>query len=315
MRLVLALILALLLGSNDSRAQGLPFPGPGSTIGLTYTGPGDVFGTANAKAWYSCARAFNGAFAVTTGAICDIVDTATGAASCTMHIKSNGFADLTSLSCAGGTVNVTTFCTVTHAAGCSVTKMYNQVAPGTCDVVQATLASMPLLLLSSTPTGTLPAVQASGSVGTMQTATCTSINPPIVMSGVIDRTSGTTIIPMIGASGGAGLGFNTTGVAMVTGGTPLNGTAANSAWHAVNGLVNGASGAINVDGAETLGNTSTGGVGANALRVARVASLSGTVILAEVGMWGDTQTAAQRNSLCHNQASATYGYNSSFGAC
>ncbi len=119
----------------------------------SYQGPGDVFST-SPYAWFSCARAYNGSYAASTGNLCDVVLTSGGAAACTIKAATNGFADLTGTYCAGS-VNLPTAC----AAGCSVSKMYNQISPGTCDVVQATLASMPALLLNSTPTGTLPAVQ------------------------------------------------------------------------------------------------------------------------------------------------------------
>ncbi|THD56752.1 MAG: hypothetical protein E8A46_02600, partial [Bradyrhizobium sp.] len=106
-----------------------------------YTGPGDIITFTN---WYGL-RAYNGAYATATGNIADIVDTATGAASCTIVAKTTGDADLSTAYCTGS-VSVTTFCTVTHAAGCSVKKLYDQV--GTNHLTQATLTSMPLLVLS-----------------------------------------------------------------------------------------------------------------------------------------------------------------------
>jgi hypothetical protein len=145
----------------------------GCAPGPTYTGPGDVFST-SPYAWFSCARGYNGAYANGTNSLCDVVITSTGVVACTIRVATTGFADLSGAYCAGSTT-LATAC----AAGCSVTKMYNQVSPGTCDVVQATLASMPLLLLNSTPTGTLPAVQASGVVGTMQVSTCAAKSQPI----------------------------------------------------------------------------------------------------------------------------------------
>jgi hypothetical protein len=189
--------------------------------------------------------------------------------------------------------------------------MYNQVSPGTCDVVQATLASMPLLLLSSTPTGTLPAVQASGAVGALQVSTCAAKSQPIAFSGVIIRTSGTTNIAMIGQSGGAATGFDTTGNAFVGASTIIDLAAANSSWHAVNALANGngTASAINVDGTDQTGAAGTGGISANTLRLVRVSSLTGTVALAEGGVWNAASTSTDRGNLNTNQHSAANGYN------
>ena len=317
-RLVLiavGLALFALVSFTSARAQGPILPGPGLPVAAaaSYQGPGDVFNT-SPKGWYSCARAYNAAYATALGSLCDIVDTATGAASCTIVAKASGFADLTSLSCAGGTVSVTTFCTVTHPAGCSVTKMYNHISPGTCDEVQATLASMPLLLLSSTPTGTLPAVQASGAVGTMQVSTCAAVGQPVAFSGVMIRTSGTTIAGLIGQSGGANMGFDTAGNAYVNATTNIDLAAANGAWHSINSLANGngTASAINVDGTDQTGAAGALGIAANTLRVARVFSLTGTVAFAEIGQWNAATASTDRNNVCKNQASAS-GYNTAFG--
>lgn len=309
LRIFLSLWLALTPAFAFAGSMTLLGAGKPSVAAAGYQGPGDVYNTSSLY-FFSCARAWNATYAAATGNLCDVVLTSTGAAACTIKAATTGFADLTGTYCAGS-VNLATAC----AGGCSVSKMYNQVNAGTCDVVQATLASMPLLLLSSTPTGTLPAVQASGSVGTMQVSSCAAVSQPVAYTGVIIRTSGTTNIGMIGNSGGSNIGFDTSGNAFVTAGTVLQSAAANSSWHSVNALANGngTSSAINVNGSDTTGAAGTQGIAVNTLRAARVTALTGTVVLAEVGAWNAATGSSDRTAMCQNQASAANGYNTAFG--
>lgn len=290
------------------------------STGATYQGPGDVFST-GIYAWYSTARAYNAAYAAANGNMFKVVDTSTGTASCTVKAAASGYVDLTTAFCpdSAPAVNLVTFCTVTHATGCSITTIYNQAGTGSgCDAVQATLASMPLLILNSTPTGTLPAAQGSGFVGTMQVTSCPAITVvPVAFSTVIERTSGTTSAYLIGGSGNSSIGFGTTGNAEITGGTALDLAAANNSWHSISGLVNGngTSSAINVDGTDQSGAAGNTALGANNLRLIRVTSLGGTVLFVEGGVWATAMTSTNRNSLCHNQQSATNGYNFGGGSC
>jgi hypothetical protein len=130
-------------------------------------------------------------------------------------------------------------------------------------------------------------------------------------SAVIERTSGATNIGMLGISGGVSTGFDTTGNAYVSGGTILDLAAANSSWHAVNSLANGngTASVINVDGTDQTGAASTAGISANTLRAVRVSSLTGTVALAEGGVWNAATASTDRGNLNTNQHSATNGYN------
>lgn len=315
MSLLLKLFLALCLSISPVFAGSLSLLGVGGPVGAAsgYQGPGDIFST-SAHSFFSCARAYNAAYANGTNVLCEVQRTSDNT-KCNIVVKTTGFADLTSTNCNSNTQTLAQFC---NATTCGVDKMVNQVNAGTCDVVQATQANQPVLLLNSTPSGTLPALRASGIVGTLQVSTCAAISGvPIAFTGVIIRTSGTTVAALIGQSGGSMMGFNTTGIAGVSDGvtTWLTQTAANNSWHAVNGLVNGTgtSSAANVDGVDTTGATGTPGINANSLRVARVSSLTGTVALAEVGIWTTTTTSINRNSICQNQGSATNGYNTAFG--
>jgi hypothetical protein len=234
------------------------------SAGGTYTGPGDVVG--NWNAWWGL-RAFNGAYAASLGNIADIVDTATGAASCTIKSNSSGNADLTSLSCVGGTVSVTTFCTVTHAAGCSVKKLYDQsgasACSGACDVSQATLANMPLLLLGSVTglTSSRPAMSFNGSSQSLRNLSGPTNAQPISFLATMYATSASASIGMIAGGGTAelignnGIGNDTIGV--YSGGAVVGQAATHNNWFNAMGVCAGASSHTTKNG--TAGSTSNAG--------------------------------------------------------
>jgi hypothetical protein len=156
----------LIFAGYSPRAQ-TQFP-PGVLLGRgaldaavvpSYTGPGDV--QPSPIYFQSCTFAVTAAYAAGNGNACDLVDTATGLASCTLKFASNGIQDLSSNLCVGGTVSVTTFCTVTHPAGCSVTKAYDQTGNGH-DFVEATLVNMPIFTFNAL--GTLAMMTSDGTV-------------------------------------------------------------------------------------------------------------------------------------------------------
>ena len=135
---VFLIVWTLLLAGVTCLAQvpmtGGGVPSPKGTV--TYSGPGDV--TSGAIAFYSCGRAYNLAYAQALSAACDVVDTATGLVTGTMHFLSTGFVNTTELTGVGQACHV----------ACSITKMYDQTGNGN-HVVQATLANMPGLTLNA----------------------------------------------------------------------------------------------------------------------------------------------------------------------
>jgi hypothetical protein len=164
-----------------------------------YQGPGDVVSGAFIAA--SCARAYNAAYAATQGPLCDIVDTATGLATCTINAGTNGFANVSSIQCptAAPTVSVATFCTVTHATGCSVTKMYDQSGANACsgavpcNVIQVILAQMPILTLSALNSLPCSLFASSASTVLLNTGALASIQAqPFSTSQVVERTANFT---------------------------------------------------------------------------------------------------------------------------
>lgn len=227
-----------------------------------YTGPGDI---ASYKVWGSPAFAYTAAYAATNGPLLDIVDTSTGAASCTLSVATNGAANTSAIVCPTGspTVSVTTFCTVTHATGCSIAKTYDQ-SGGSSHWVQATLANMPLLNLSGI--SSRPSVQCISSSSTIMTtsATVASGANPWSYVGVAERTANfTTTQSFIGSQGGAGannqLGFNNAAAtALIFGPLVTLSSVADSAPHKMSGSFAPTS-TLNVDGA-----SASGGAGNNA---------------------------------------------------
>lgn len=259
-----------------------------------YQGPGDVF--ASAFAWYSCARGYTASYAASgTGSACDVVDTATGLVTCTYHIKTSGFVDPTECNGVGQSC----------ATACKVKKAYDQ-SGNTHDASQATLANMPTLTFSSTPTGTLPAMTFNGTSQQLLTGNVTQAQP-ITMSAVLDRTT-VQAGGVIGASSmalGSPAGAN---LAQVNAGSGLTAAAADNAWHSVQGLLNTATSAINIDGSETTGGVGTGTISAQPIILGRPLFIFFAGNVAEAGIWGSTSNSTNRNALSANQH-GTSGYN------
>jgi hypothetical protein len=287
-------------GTFNNRAALYPGAGGGG-----FSGPGDV--VSGSTAWFSTARAYNASFAAGAGAIADLVDTATGLATCTMNIGTNGFANLSALSCAGGTLSVVTFCTVTHPAGCSITKVYDQTGNGK-HVLNVTLSQMPNLTFNAI--NSLPGMTLINANADNLIASGFSISAAYSMSTVYKRTA---------TSSGAILDGNSTGIGICggaanqvrLGGGFIAATASDSAYHAVQGVVNGASSVLTVEGSDTTG-TASGNYSAESLRVGRgsnscTGTLDGTIM--EAGYWPSGFSGPNRTAMNTNQHSATVGYN------
>jgi len=267
-----------------------------------YVGPGDVLGSA--YAWYSSARAYSAAFAASRSPIMDLQDQA-GANPITIKILPTGFVDLSAIVSWVAVYGVTTI---------KVAKLYDQTGNGR-DVVQATLATMPGLTLSSTPKGTLPAVDFNVGTNPVLATTATySQAQPLTLSSVYIRTSGTALGGAIGANSnvivGAGTGANLAVAA--SGGAGFTVAATDAAWHAINALLNGTgtSSAINLDGTDTLGDCGgTTGLVTNNIRVGRAAASPLVGRVAEAGIWPVITDPVIRGALNANQHSVSNGYN------
>jgi hypothetical protein len=299
-------------------ASAFGHPGPDSNYNIAisggggFTGPGDAI--AGATAFYSCARAYTAAYAAGAGNLCDIADVGTGATICTMKAASSGFADLTSNLCGGGTQTVSAFCTA-HTS-CVVTKMYDQTvgnqcnAPTTsCDMVQATLASMPALTFSSI--NSLPCLT---TVAASAMSAATNLNAiatqPFTYTVVYKHTTNGSNPNLFGVnSGSPGIFLPTAGnaVALFAGAT-LSTSAANGSYHGVQFVGNGVSSVANVDGTQTTGNPGTGapGTGGNILVIGSGTGNIGS--LCEAGVWPIGFTTGNQSSWFSN-ANGANGYN------
>ena len=297
----------LLLGVGGSGSAIIP---------SGYQGPGDVIGSA--VAYWSCGRAYNKAYALTAGGLCDLVDTATGLATCTLSVNTSGFANLTALSCVGGTVTVVTFCTVTHATGCSITKMYDQTGNGYHET-QATLASMPVLTLSEL--NSLPCANFTSAATSvyMNSSTLTQTQPLTYMA-VAERSANFTTGNQILAVGANTLPYmqyrasaNSIALSANTQIQSSSGTT-DSAFHALIGVIDLNANADSVlvsDGAVVAGAGATGttAISTQTLQIGHNGSQTSGMFVCEDGMWPGAWTSTQYGNMNTNMHSATNGWN------
>jgi hypothetical protein len=280
----------------------------------SYSGPGDASGV-SWLAWSSCARAYTAAYAASQGALCDIVDTATGLAACTIHAGTNGFANMSAVACPTGapTVSVTTFCTITHAGGCSVAKAYDQTVSDlcstSCDFVQATLANMPTLNLSAL--NSLPCMSFLNTSSQVLTATeIASQAQPFTMSSVSKRVGNTGSYNGIIATGNYGQGYpSTSGQMVMFAGSVATFSATEAVFHALQGVFNGASSTYYLDGSGPTTvdpGTGTGAGGPLSLGIINGAFLDG--LICEAGYYQGSLSSAAQAAVNSNQHGSN-GYN------
>lgn len=276
-----------------------------------FQGPGDI--ASGAIAFYSCGRAYNAAYAVANSALCDIVDTTTGLATCTMSSDDDGFVNLLAVVCPTGAplVNVMTFCTVTHV-GCSVTKMYDQTGTGN-HVVQATLANMPGLTFNAQ--NGLPCVAGGTASQRLASAGNISQSAPFTMMGVAERGSGFTTIQTIQSNANTNfLRFGGSANQVTAGSsTAVNLTATDSAFHALLAVVSATAPLFAVDSSantstSTLGSTAMSSTEGIAGRTNGLSPLLASSFLCEAGIWpADLNSSYQ--AMLANMRSATNGWN------
>jgi hypothetical protein len=266
-----------------------------------YTGPGDVVGSA--LAWYSPARAYSAAFAAAAGPIMDIVDSANGNAA-TINILTTGLVDLVTLDA----------WIVAHGTA-SVKQLYDQTGNAR-HVSNATVSQMPTITQSAI--NGLPALTGTAAANTSLTSSATiTETAPWAWTAVAKRTANfTTAHGLIGSSGAFNgyLGFTTSAdtVGVTTTGAAFAtlGSLTDNNFHALQGIVDGASSLIAGDG--TDGSTASAGttnMSSNTIRVMRFAggsSLTGQMM--EAGLWPVGFDGTQRTNMNSNMHGAN-GYN------
>jgi hypothetical protein len=218
---------------------------PPVVAAATYTGPGDVVGSA--FSWWGL-RGYNAAYATGSNPAIDIVDQA-GANPLTVNILSNGRLDVASINAWVTANSVTTI---------KVTKLYDQVS--TRHLIMATLANMPTLNL--TGIGSLPAISftAANSHRLVTSATNYNLAQPFTMSAVLRSSSDSTGREIFGFSNKPLLFHNTSNTLSLQAPTTssANVTVSDGSWHAFQGVWDSTSSALYNDGSGTTGLTTSG---------------------------------------------------------
>jgi len=258
--MMLRILLALALLTGAAQAQSPVLPGPGLPVsgGASYTGPGDI--QASGVIHWAGLRAYSAATRGNNVAeICTTISTVDTCA----NMVSDAVTGMIVLTTIGGvTCNNSTQI-------CNVRTLYDQsgalkCAGGTaCNWQETTVALRPLIITSCL--GSLPCmgfVRASSlALGIINLAS--AVSQPITTSVVANRTGSTTSINGIHGLGGANfirqMAFDTTTQVYIFGGTGNvnSATVSNNAWHAFQGVFNGASSLVNLDGID--GSTANGG--------------------------------------------------------
>ena len=313
-------ILAFLLMLSVPCLAQVPMTGAGKSTGgvppPTYTGPGDI--VASASGFWSCSRAYSAAYASGLGNACLIADVATGAITCTMKFAANGFADLTSNLCAGGTQTVPAFCTANTS--CVVSRAYDQVGTSVCttacDAIAPSLARSPALTFSCI--GTIPCITANANSGgnsqILQTPAWTSpstIAQPCSQIAVGQRSSGTAQDGLLTNSANAdGIYFSGTAqeVFIYAGGTTTGISASTGSPHAIQGAYNNTSSLINVDssGATTVSPGTDGCIGGSVIWGPPSVATE-VLVLFEGGLWPIALNSTQIGQINTNQHT-DYGF-------
>lgn len=308
-RLIVALC-ALLLVAGPACAGSMTLLGAGKASGgappPTFVGPGDV--VSGAQAFYG----LRGYTAAKATANIKAVGLIRASDSHTCDVLLNGTTGGLGVTgnCSTGGDNGTAWATWCTSTTCKATALYDQV--GTIDAVQATGAAQPVLTPSCI--GSLPCLTFAGAQTLNATGSAT--NQPLTISAVAIRTSAFAAQGNI-LSDDAGLGlvgFDDTPVVFAYFNTYASVAASDSAWHAMQWVINSTSSAFAVDAAQTTGqNFGIAGLGANY----RIGSQSGSAFLAgnltEVAIWPfafTTGGSSQVVGVCHNQY-AYYGTSTS----
>lgn len=257
--------------------------------GGSYTGPGDII--AGAAAWGGM-RAYSAAYATSLGKIANIC-TPSDAVCADVNSDSSGnfnLAGTPSLTCN----NVGSICTVktlydqTGNTNCSSTA---------CDFVQPTIAIRPILVISAS--GGRPAMRFQGGSAQLTIAvghTITTMAQPFWISAVGGkRTAGTTTLTsfLVGGTNAGLLFSNSANTIAVAAGSLGTATAADAAYHSVQGLINSSSSSVYVDTTTTSSlNPGTNNMSGQSLIIGNFSGSGLTGDIFEVGVWAGNQSAS-----------------------
>lgn len=261
---------------------------PQYAVTSTYQGPGDV--VSGAYGWWGL-RAYSAAQC--TGAVKSInVRRTSDNATTDILILSNGTLDTATLS---------TFLTATTGF---VTTWYEQSGGGGPDLVQATTALQPQIILTG-GFGSLPALLGNGTA--LLGGTITSQVQPYTFSFVAERTSSFTTIGNIGGNNLATVFLfgtsNTANTWRMSSGTMATFTASDSVGHAFQLIFNGTSSVACVDGSPTTVSAGTNATSGTTFQVIGLtAGLPFRGIIGEIGLWDLGFNSTQQTNMDTNQS-------------
>jgi len=273
--------------------------------GSSYTGPFDLSGWSSAAIEFgSCARAATAAYATGIGALCDLVDTATGLITYTLHTLSTGFANV------AGALG-SSAC----AVACSIAKVYGQI--GGNSFTQGTLSQMPTLSFNAL--GGLPCIAFNS--GNSQLLLATTITPsaqPVAAFSVVNHTSGAinAIWYATGVSTQLVHFFNNPNYATYAGGSNVTFTTlSDNANHALQTVNSDPSNTAAYADGSTLsqsgGPAGTAGFGGTNVYygASNLGSFPFNGNICEMGWASLNMSSTQANTMNSNQHSSSYGYN------
>lgn len=200
--------------------------------------------------------------------------------------------------------------TVTMQVALFATEAYDQSGANACSaapchVLQATASAQPQWLPSCI--NSLPCLVFASAASQRLLVTGPTIAIPLSMSFVAWAPSSSSPGTVIGSNNAStpltGYHFSTTAnvASISTGATRIEATATDGVFHAVQGLFNGTSSVINVDGTDT---TTAANLSASFAGSIVIGGLSGSFsnnMISEAGVWNSGFSSGNRTSVCHNQ--------------
>jgi hypothetical protein len=252
---------AVLLNAGWNTAARLHRGNPVLVGGVTtaYHGPGDVSGVGAATAAWGL-RAFTAAIAAAGTQVLVNLRRDSDNATVDILVASSGGLGLTT-NAAGGAVNGVSVSVFKGSANLFIPKIYDQSGNG-FDMTQANAAIQPALILSVL--GSLPVMRFSGAPQYLTMAGTLTQAQPFTVSVVASRTGRIgSQGAAVGSSSANGLsGFSGTNLGFMYAGSAATTSVADSTFHALQYVFNGASSDLNVNGSSNTVNPGTGNLSA-----------------------------------------------------
>jgi hypothetical protein len=262
--------------------------------GSSYTGPGDV--VSGAAAWWGL-RAYNGTYAASLGKIANVC---TPSDVTCADVKANASGNFNLAGTPSLTCNNST-------SICTIKTFYDQIGGGctgavACDLVQATIASRAVLTINAVASLPCATFSGSASYSVMNTFAASSAAPN-TWSSVGEHTDSSRGDFLENNNDNMFNYWPSTNTFGMYGGTELDATAADSSFHSLTTIFNGASSKNVPDGSATSGNA-----GASSITTGGSPSIGfaggGTnkFVFCEGGLWtGVSFNAGQLTSMSSNQ--------------